>query len=82
MFDGLLIDYALALIISIAALYSFAQLGGIPRPSVDITHTDEDELRAGRGGVVTPRHFCFWLAWMISQASTRAWSIPRPTSSP
>ena len=47
MFDGLLIDYALALIISIAALYSFAQLGGIPRPSVDITHTDEDEPPAG-----------------------------------
>ena len=47
MFDGLLIDYALALIISIAALYSFAQLGGIPRPSVDITHTDSEEPPTG-----------------------------------
>jgi hypothetical protein len=33
-----------------------------------------------RGAIVTPRHFCFWLAWMVSQASTRKRPIPRLTS--
>ena len=35
MFHGLRIDYMVSLLLSVVALFSLAQLGGIPRPWID-----------------------------------------------
>ena len=72
MFAGLRIEYSMSLILSVAGLYSFAQLGGIPRPSAD----EEKEPRVNAR--LQPHLFCFWLAWMVAQVRAGWWSPQSP----
>eukprot|EP00966_Prymnesium_polylepis_P056167 1299305-Prymnesium_polylepis.1 len=60
MFEGLRIDYLLDIPVSIMALFSFAQLGGIPRPSKDTENGEHAE--------VYTRGVLFWSSWMLAQA--------------
>ena len=58
-FAGLRVDYSLSLVVSLEALFSLAQLGGIPRPS----HDDV----GGHGATVTLSGGICWGSWMTAQ---------------
>lgn len=63
MFSGLTILFILSTIVSVVALYAFAQPGGIPRPSTDKVDKEGTEY-----GEVEIRGALFYFAWMIAQA--------------
>ena len=57
-FKGLRMEYLVSLVLSVAALFSLSQLGGIPRPSNDSSGDDAETSIRGT---------TFFLAWMVTQ---------------